>query len=50
MKYDFSNIEKKWQQKWDENKVYAAETNSDKPKFYGLIEFPNPCPPRRCTA
>jgi leucyl-tRNA synthetase len=42
MKYEFSRIEKKWQQKWDEAKVYAAETNSDKPKFYGLIEFPYP--------
>ncbi|MBE6948282.1 MAG: leucine--tRNA ligase [Ruminococcaceae bacterium] len=42
MKYEFSKIEKKWQQKWEESKVYAAETNSDKPKFYGLIEFPYP--------
>ncbi len=42
MKYDFAGIEKKWQQKWEENKVYAAVNGSDKPKFYGLIEFPYP--------
>ncbi len=42
MKYDFAAIEKKWQQRWEETKPYAAETFSDKPKFYGLIEFPYP--------
>ena len=42
MKYDFAAIEKKWQEKWEECKPYAAETGSSKPKFYGLIEFPYP--------
>ncbi len=42
MKYDFSAIEKKWQERWEETKPYAAETGSEKPKFYGLIEFPYP--------
>jgi len=42
MKYEFSRIEKKWQKIWDEKKVYAAVNGSDKPKFYGLIEFPYP--------
>ena len=42
MKYDFTAIEKKWQDKWEELKPYAAVTGSDKPKFYGLIEFPYP--------
>ena len=42
MRYDFTAIEKKWQQRWDEIKPYAAVTGSDKPKFYGLIEFPYP--------
>jgi len=42
MKYDFAAIEKKWQRIWEERKPYAAETGSDKPKFYGLIEFPYP--------
>ena len=42
MKYDFTAIEKKWQDRWEETKPYAAVTGSDKPKFYGLIEFPYP--------
>ena len=42
MKYDFAAIEKKWQDKWEEVKPYAAVTGSPKPKFYGLIEFPYP--------
>ena len=42
MKYDFAEIEKKWQERWEECKPYAAVTGSDKPKFYGLIEFPYP--------
>ena len=42
MKYDFTAIEKKWQAKWQEQKPFAAVTGEDKPKFYGLIEFPYP--------
>ncbi|MBE6908410.1 MAG: leucine--tRNA ligase [Ruminococcaceae bacterium] len=43
MKYDFAAIEKKWQDNWEKTKPYAAVTGeSDKPKFYGLIEFPYP--------
>ena len=42
MKYDFAAIEKKWQDRWEESKPYAAVTGSEKPKFYGLIEFPYP--------
>ncbi len=42
LKYDFASIEPKWQKKWEEAKVYAASETSDKPKFYGLIEFPYP--------
>jgi leucyl-tRNA synthetase len=43
MKYEFSRIEKKWQKKWEEEKVYRAVTgDSDRKKFYGLIEFPYP--------
>ena len=42
MKYDFAAIEPKWQQRWEQAKVYAAEDQSQKPKFYGLIEFPYP--------
>ena len=42
MKYDFTAIEKKWQDKWLAEKPFAAETGSDKEKFFGLIEFPYP--------
>ena len=42
MKYDFTAIEKKWQDKWEETKPYAAVTGDPWPKFYGLIEFPYP--------
>ena len=42
MKYDFTAIEAKWQHRWEEQKLYQAVTGSDKPKFYGLIEFPYP--------
>ncbi|MGI6012938.1 MAG: leucine--tRNA ligase [Oscillospiraceae bacterium] len=42
MKYNFTEIEKKWQKKWQEDKTYAAVTGSEKPKFYALIEFPYP--------
>ena len=40
MKYDFEAIEAKWQKYWIENKTYRTPDESDKPKFYGLIEFP----------
>ena len=39
MKYNFKKIEPKWQAKWEESKVFEAKDNSDKPKFYGLVEF-----------
>ncbi len=42
LKYDFAALEPKWQKKWEEAKVYAADNHSDKPKFYGLVEFPYP--------
>ena len=42
MKYDFAAIEKKWQEKWEQEKPYAAITGDPRPKFYGLIEFPYP--------
>ena len=42
MKYDFAAIEKKWQEKWEQTKPYAAVTGDSRPKFYGLIEFPYP--------
>ena len=42
MDYDFSRIEKKWQDRWFSENTGAAVTGSEKPKFYGLIEFPYP--------
>ena len=42
MKYDHINIEKKWQDKWEEKGVFHAENNSVKEKFFALIEFPYP--------
>lgn len=40
--YNFSKIEKKWQEKWEEAGCFHAKTGSDKEKFYALIEFPYP--------
>ena len=42
MKYDFSATEQKWQKKWEDEGVFHAKDDSDKPKFYGLVEFPYP--------
>ena len=42
MKYDFAGIEPKWQKKWLEGKTFACENGGEKPKFYGLVEFPYP--------
>lgn len=40
--YDYKNIEKKWQKYWEENKTYKTNIESDKEKFYSLVEFPYP--------
>nr|WP_316621350.1 leucine--tRNA ligase [uncultured Ruminococcus sp.] len=42
MKYNHKSVEPKWQKIWEDKGVFHAETNSDKPKFYSLIEFPYP--------
>ncbi len=42
MNYDFKKIELKWQEKWDKDGVFEAKNTLDKPKFYGLVEFPYP--------
>ncbi|MDE7303089.1 MAG: leucine--tRNA ligase [Oscillospiraceae bacterium] len=41
-RYDYSSIEKKWQNYWEEHGTFKAETGSKKPKFYALVEFPYP--------
>ena len=42
MEYDFGRIEKKWQDYWERNKTWKAETDPGKPKFYVLDMFPYP--------
>ncbi len=42
MEYNFSEIEAKWQTKWEETGAFHAEDLSDKKKFYALVEFPYP--------
>ncbi|MCH4551822.1 leucine--tRNA ligase [Aestuariibaculum lutulentum] len=42
MKYDFNQIEKKWQEYWAKNQTFKAENHSDKPKYYVLDMFPYP--------
>ena len=40
--YDYAQIEKKWQDIWDEKQTFAAKGDYSLPKFYGLVEFPYP--------
>ncbi|MGM9877358.1 MAG: leucine--tRNA ligase [Bacilli bacterium] len=40
--YDFKEIEKKWQDRWLEEKCFEASNTSDKEKYYFLVEFPYP--------
>ena len=42
MNYNFKVTEQKWQKKWEEAQVFAAQDFSDKEKFYALVEFPYP--------
>ena len=42
MKYDHTGMEAKWQKQWEEKGVFHASNDSDKPKYYTLIEFPYP--------
>ena len=42
MEYNFTEIEKKWQKKWVENKTYKVVEDKNKQKFYVLNMFPYP--------
>ena len=42
MKHNLRKIEAKWQQKWEDAKIFRAVDGSPKPKFYGLVEFTYP--------
>ena len=40
--YDFTKIEKKWQEYWDKNKTFEAKNGDKRKTFYDLVEFPYP--------
>ena len=40
--YNASAVEAKWQDRWESDKCFVAETGSDKPKYYVLEMFPYP--------
>ncbi|MBQ6816317.1 MAG: leucine--tRNA ligase [Clostridia bacterium] len=42
MKYNYSEIESKWQKIWDEQETFKVGEDYSKPKFFGLVEFPYP--------
>jgi len=42
MEYNFRDIEKKWQEEWNQHGVYAVSNNSSRPKYYVLDMFPYP--------
>lgn len=42
MNYDFKQVEKKWQDRWEETGVFHAKNEYNRPKFYCLVEFPYP--------
>lgn len=42
MKYNHKSVEQKWQKIWEDKGVFHASEDSDKEKFYALIEFPYP--------
>ena len=41
-KYNFTQIEEKWQKIWDDKQTFKTVTDKSKPKFYALVEFPYP--------
>jgi len=42
MKYEHARIDKKWQDRWEEAKLFEASEDHSKKKFYSLVEFPDP--------
>ncbi|ODU55868.1 MAG: leucine--tRNA ligase [Clostridium sp. SCN 57-10] len=42
MRYDFKDIESKWQNKWEANGSFHAKNDFTKPKYFPLVEFPYP--------
>ena len=40
MKYNFSETEKKWQKRWEEEKIFVADdSDKTKKKFYRIYSF-----------
>lgn len=42
MDYNYTEVEKKWQDYWREHKIYKVDIDQNKPKFYVLDMFPYP--------
>ncbi len=42
MKYNFNEIEEKWQKQWEKNKTFSADSKNSGEKFYCLEMFPYP--------
>ncbi len=42
LRFDFRNIDKKWQQRWEEQQLFRAGEDRSKPKYFGLVFFPYP--------
>ena len=40
--YNHKDVEGKWQKIWADNKAFHAENDSDKPKYFLMVEFPYP--------
>ena len=41
-RYNFKEVEIKWQNFWEQNKIFKTEITADKKKFYCLEMFPYP--------
>src|SRR5258708_4273377 len=41
-RYDFRDIEGRWQRRWEDEQTFRAPDSSDKPKYYVLEMFPYP--------
>ena len=42
MVYNYTEIEKKWQKRWDDENAFVAKQDFSLPKYYTLVEFPYP--------
>ncbi|MBQ7364951.1 MAG: class I tRNA ligase family protein, partial [Clostridia bacterium] len=42
MRYEYKTIDKKWQKRWEDAHAFEAKTDTTKPKYFTLVEFPYP--------